>query len=331
MVEPDAFLIVELRAGLRTAADVERLDQFVEREDFLFGTGVPAQHGQEVDDGLGEIATLAVTRAYLARLGVVPLKREHGESQAVAVALRQFALALGLEQQGQMGEAGHGVLPAESLVEQHMQGRTGQPLLTTDDMRDLHEVVVYDIGQVIGGQFVGTLVKHLIVEDVALDTHLAANHIVDQHLAAGLNLEAHHILAAILYLCVHLLGAHGQRVTHLTARMGIVLEILNLSTLGLQLLGSIEGDVSLASIEQLVDIFLIDVTTLTLTVRSLGTAEAHTLVEFEAEPAERLDDILLGSGHEAVGVGVLNTKHKVAPMLAGEEIVEQGGAHTTYV
>ena len=91
----------------------------------------------------------------------------------------------------------HRILPAESLVEQHMKRRTGQPLLATDHMRDLHQVVIHDIRQMIGGQQVGTLIEHLIVKDIALHPHLTANQVVHQHLLTCLDLKAHHILLAV--------------------------------------------------------------------------------------------------------------------------------------
>ena len=52
-------------------------------------------------------------------------------------------------------------------------------------------------------------------------------------------------------------------------------------------------------------------------------AEAHALVELDAEPAERLDDVLFGTRYEAVGVGVLDAEDEVAAVLTCEEIVVQ--------
>ena len=57
-------------------------------------------------------------------------------------------------------------------------------------------------------------------------------------------------------------------------------------------------------------------------------AVAYALVELDAEPLERLDDVLLRTGNEAVGVGVLNAEHEVAAVLARKEIVVERGAHT---
>ena len=195
-------------------------------------------------------------------------------------------------------------------------------------MGDLHQMIIDDVGQVVGGQLVGTLIEHLVVKDVGLHAHLTTDEVVDQYLASRLNLETDNILLTIGNQLVNLLLGQGQRVTHLPTGMGVVLEILDLSTLGLQFLGRVESDVGLIGIQQLLHIFLINVATLTLAIRTFVATEADTLVELDAQPFERLNDILLGTRHKTVGVGVLNTEHQIAAMLLGKQVIIQGGAHS---
>ena len=64
-------------------------------------------------------------------------------------------------------------LPAEGLVEQHVLGRGGDPLLGADDVGDLHEVVVDDVGEVVGREAVG-LEQHLVVDVVVREGDVAA-------------------------------------------------------------------------------------------------------------------------------------------------------------
>ena len=149
-------------------------------------------------------------------------------------------------------------------------------------MTHLHEMVVDDIGQVVGRQFVGTLVKHLIIEDITLDNHLTTDHVVYMHLLTGCYHEAHHILLSVGNQFIHLFLRQCQGVAHHTTGMGIVLEILDLGTLSLQFLGGIESDIRLTISQQLVYIFLIDMSALTLSVRTILAAEGYTLVEFNA-------------------------------------------------
>ena len=94
-------------------------------------------------------------------------------------------------------------------------------------------MVVNDVGQMVGGQLVSTLVEHLVVADVALHAHLATNQVVDQNLLTSLHLEADNILVARGYQRIDLFLWKSQRVAHLLAGVTVVLEILNLSTLGL--------------------------------------------------------------------------------------------------
>ena len=198
-------------------------------------------------------------------------------------------------------------------------------------MADFHQMVVDDVGQMIGGQLVGTLVEHLVVKDVALDDHLSSDEVVDVHLAAGLDEEAHDILAAVGDEFVYFLLRHRQRVAHQHTGVGVVLEVLYFLTFLLQLLRCVEGDIGLALVEQLVDILLIDGATLTLAVGTLVAAEADAFVELDAEPAERLDDVFLGSGYQSRRVGIFDAEHEVAAMLAGKQIVIQCCTDTTNV
>ena len=111
--------------------------------------------------------------------------------------------------------------------------------------------------------------------------------------------------------------------------MTVVLEILDLSALRLQLLRGVESDIRLIVIQQLLHIFLIYLTTLTLTVGPLVATEAHALVKLDTQPLKRLQDILLGAWYKTVRIRILNTEHKLTAMLACKQIVIQGSAHTT--
>ena len=100
MVEPYSFLIIELGSVERTLADIEGIYKFFEGEKLLFGSRIPAQQGQKVNDSLGEIAAFAIARSHFSGLGVVPFQRENGETEPISVAFTQLAFAFWLEQQG---------------------------------------------------------------------------------------------------------------------------------------------------------------------------------------------------------------------------------------
>ena len=54
-----------------------------------------------------------------------------------------------IEEQGQMGEEWWS--PLETLVQENMLGGGGQPLFATEDVSDVHLVVVDDVGEVVCG------------------------------------------------------------------------------------------------------------------------------------------------------------------------------------
>ena len=259
----------------------------------------------------------------------MPFQWEYREAQTVAVALREFALAVGFEQQRQVSEARHSVLPAERTIQQDVQWSRGQPFLATDHVCDFHEVVVHDIGQVVSGQLVRTLVEHLVVQDSRVDLHVTTDHVVHVNIFAWLDFEAHHILCASGNQGLHLVGRHSERVAHLATSGCVVLEVFLFSTLSVQFLGSIECDVSLVLSQELVYIFFVDFAAFALAVWPLVASVTYAFVKLDAEPFEGFDDILFGTGHEALRVGVLDTEHHLAAVLTGKQVVVQCGANTT--
>ena len=190
-------------------------------------------------------------------------------------------------------------------------------------------MVVDDVGQMVGGEFVSALVEHLVVEDVAHDAHIATDDVVDVDFLAGLHLEAHDVLLTGLDETLGFFLAEHEGVAHGETGVGVILEVLHFFTLAVEFLGGVEGDVGLTGIEELAHVLLVDIATLALTVGTVVATEAYALVELNAEPLEGFDDIVLSAGHEAIGVGILNAEHHVAAVLAGKEIVVEGGAHTT--
>ena len=127
---------------------------------------------------------------------------------------------------------------------------------------------------------------------------------------------------------LHLIGRQAQRVAHLQASRGIILEVGHLLALGFQLLWRVEGDISLAIVQQLLDILAVDVAALALLVGAIVASLAHTLVNADAQPLQSLVDIFLGTRNKAGRVGVLDAQDHRAAMLAGKQVVIQRSAHT---
>ena len=225
----------------------------------------------------------------------------------------------------------HGIFPTESLIKKYVQRRTRQPLLTTDYMRDFHQVVVYDICQVISWQFISTLIKHLIIQNIAHNLHITTNHIVHVNFLSWFNLETYSILLSVSNQLINLFLRKSQRVAHLHTSMSIILEILDFGTFCFQLLRSIKSNIRLIIIQELLNILLIDITTFTLAIRSMLSTETYTLVKLDTQPLERFQDIFFGSRHETMRICILNTEHQLTSMLASKQIIIQSGTNTANV
>ena len=331
MVEPHHLLVVEACAGLATVREIEFQHKLVEAHKLHVIAGVPAKQSKEVDYSLGKIIGLAVARRDCTRCRVFPFEGEYRESQTVAVALAELAVTLGLQKKRQMGKGGHCILPAEGSVEKHVQGSRRQPLLAADNVRDLHQMVVHDVRKVVGGKLVGRFIKHLIVEDRRVDGYRAADNVVNDNLFARLNLEAHHIFVAAVDKLLHLFGRHRERVAHHHTGRCIVLEILNLGTFLVELLGGVESNIGLSAVKQNLNIFFINFPSLGLSVGTILAAEGDTLVELYAEPSERFEYILLGTLDETVGIGIFETENKISTMLFGKQIIIQRSSYAANV
>ena len=104
-VKPFGFLRIEPGPRFHHARKVEAFNQFVHREEFLLGSGAPAQKGQHVDESFRKIAILAVAAVRLAACRIFPQQRENRESHFIAVAFAQFAFSFRFQDQRKVRKA----------------------------------------------------------------------------------------------------------------------------------------------------------------------------------------------------------------------------------
>ena len=309
-------------------AQVEQLYQFIQRHDFLIITRIPSKQSQEVDDCFRQVTSFTITGRHITGLRIMPFQREYRETETITVTLAQLAVTVRLQEQRKVCKFRHGVCPAECSIKQHMKRSRRQPFFPTDDVRHFHQMVIHNVGQVISRQFVGTLVQYLIVQNRRIHNHLATNDVMNMYFFIRFNQETNHILLSFGDQSIHFLLRQGQGITHPHTGRGIVLEIGHLAALGIQFFRSIESNVSLTGIQQLLHILLVDVTAFRLAVRTIVSSKAHTLVELDAEPLERLNDILFRSRHKTIGVRIFYTENQITPMLTGKQIIIQGSTYT---
>ncbi len=101
--------------------------------------------------------------------------------------------------------------------------------------------------------------------------------------------------------------------------------------LGLELLGRVEAGVQVAAGKQPVDVLAVDRLTLGLAVRAVGAGLLGAFVPVELHLAQRAQDLGDGLVGRARRVGVFDAQDEVAAVLAGEDVVVQGGARPAQV
>jgi len=78
-------------------------------------------------------------------------------------------------------------------------------------------------------------------------------------------------------------------------------------------------------------VLAIDFGALGLAVGAVWAADVGAFVPGEAEPAEGVEDLLLGGGDEAGAVGVFDAEDEFAVALAGKEVVDEADVGGAYV
>jgi hypothetical protein len=73
-------------------------------------------------------------------------------------------------------------------------------------------------------------------------------------------------------------------------------------------------------------ILLVDFFALRLAVRAVRAAHIGAFVPFQAQPAQAVDQLLLGAFHIALAVGIFDPQNKLPASLAGQQKIIQGGS-----
>jgi hypothetical protein len=297
-----SFVEVEHRRAGRDLVPRERLDHLRERELLPVTTERKAHRAEEVEQRVRQDPGVSV---------VVDRDR--------VLALADLGLVLvGVAEQAHVDP--HGLLPAERAIQHDVLRRRRDPLLGAADVRDLHQVIVDDVREVIGRHAVG-LEQHLIVGLAGVAGDVPAQLIPERDLALGRHLQAHDARlprgGAIARL-----GGIDRAARAVVADEVALLGLLLQPHLREPILGA-EAAVGLALVEQDVDVLLIDGLALGLAVRPERATYIGALVPRQPGPAQRIEDHLFGVGAGARLIGVLDPEHELAALLLREHEVEQ--------
>jgi hypothetical protein len=192
----------------------------------------------------------------------------------------------------------------------------------------LHQVVVHHIREVIGREAV-RLEHHEVVGELVLEHGAPVDQVVVLRRAFQRHFEADDI-GQPRFLARFDFGGGELAAAAIVHRGGGALGALLRSHL-LQLFGRAEALVRLALLHQLARDALVNLQPLRLVVGRVRTADFGSLVPVQPQPAQRVQNRLLGTLHEARAVGVLDAHDEFAPVVAGKDPVEQRGANVAHM
>ena len=176
-LDPEQLVLVVAGGRAVDPVEGELLDQLGPGEDLLRGVVAPAQPGQVVEQGLGEIALFDVLvkidqDALLLVLGDLPLG--------------QLRLRARLGDVRDVGERRQ--RRAQGLEDQELRERVREVLLGTDDVGDLHLDVVDDAGEVVERRAVGAD-DHEVADLVGRELDVPLDQVVEDERPARRDLE----------------------------------------------------------------------------------------------------------------------------------------------
>ena len=202
-----------------------------------------------------------------------PSERENREAETVAVALAQLALSVRLEQQRQVCETWHGLLPSEGLVKHIVQRQGWKPLLTSDNLGDFHKVVIYNVCEVICREFVGSFPENFVIQGVSVYLDVSTDEVIHLHDGVYRHLEADGPAVCGLQQFLYLVFRQGEGVAELHSGFLVIDKCFScslcLSAFRFEFFCCIECIISITVLYELVCIFAINAFSLRLTIWSM--------------------------------------------------------------
>ena len=208
-------------------------------------------------------------------------------------------------------------LIAERLIEEDVAGRAREPLVSSHDVADLHEVVIDDDGQVVRRVAV-RFQQHEVVQRLVLEDDVSAQDVVRHRLAGKRRLEPHNRCDATRLPLGALLGRQVTAVAIVARRL--LAGLLRLPHLG-QALRRTVALVRFVLCQQPVSVRLVQLEPLRLHVRPEGTADIRPFVPVQAEPAQGREERLDAAFDITLLVGVLDAQDELTAVVPRQQPV----------
>ena len=225
-----------------------------------------------------------------------------------------------------MCKLGHCCFPAKSSVKHHVQRAGRQPLFASYHMRYLHQVVINNVCKVISRHSV-RLIQHLVVQKRRVHLDVSPYQVVKLNQFIFGKTKAYHIRLLRREQTLNVLLRERMRVSQTLSCGTIILKSLllcfSLLSFCVKFFGCIESIVCPTLFHKLQGILFVDWFTLRLFVGTKIAPYSLTFVKRQAEPLERLYDIIFRTLNKASTIGIFNSQNKISAVLFGKKIIVQ--------
>ncbi len=187
-------------------------------------------------------------------------------------------------------------------------------------MGDAHQVVVDHVGQEVRRQAVG-LHQHLHVHAVPRDLDVTAQHVRHHAHAFARHFHADNVRLAGSQALGHFFFREQQRAAVIA--WGFATRLL-LGAHLVQLFGGAEARESMAHVDQLLGVLLVDLAALALAIRAVRATDVRAFRPGNAQPAQCIKNLLLRLTGRTQLIGVFDPQDEFTAVLLGKAVVEQG-------
>ena len=210
-------------------------------------------------------------------------------------------------------------------VEDDLARRRREQVFTTQDVRDFHERVINGVDQRVQRVTIGAD-NDVVRNRTGLEGDLAADQVGEGNVLIG-HAQAQNRLAS--------LGAVGGNLIFGQITIKAVVTKLGILTLcdvaSFDLFGSRVGLVGIAGFEELCGNIAVDVHALALAVRRVRAPLTDTFIPIQAQPTQRIKNLIERFLGIASSIGVFNTEDEGASGVARVCPVEEAGADHSHV
>jgi hypothetical protein len=214
-----------------------------------------------------------------------------------------------------------GFFPTKGADDMHMQGEGWQPFGAADDMGDAHQVVIYHGSQVIEGQPIG-FDHDAVIQVAVFDRDLAPQAVAQAVMEPSLG-----ILNRTTCRSPAAARASASARSRLPAGAVVAGWLLAWICSWRTWPGALSAEavIGMAFSIRMAGMLLVERFAFRLAVGPHGPPVHRGLRPIPAQPAQGVHQLLFGLGHIALLVGVFNAQDKLAPNLAGQQVIIKGG------